>query len=233
MLLKSSVLLIFFFFISCGLIGPVPFLEAPTMEVLGNRIKITHNTKNNVNDFIGYDIYYKLYANDSTVDEERIKSDIKSIQTETAPGINILESSLSFRKITLYKDETPFSVISDNVLIAVRSGKDTAHEYIIDLSENKDQSQTPNIFLQSSSDNAKFVVGRHSSINNSRFTGFLQKTYYQETHQDHPSGASQTLTEFKINFAVVARGITTPKFENIYSKPVTLGVNQVPSYTIR
>lgn len=103
----------------CGL-PSIPFLAAPvnpdieTPTTLSPILSFQHNTENDQDDFRGYDLYYKIYADE---DDAAIAADEQAIAaTPQSPGPARLEQRGFVRAVVVTERDSsgqPFSITSD------------------------------------------------------------------------------------------------------------------------
>lgn len=111
---------------TCGL-PSTSFLSAPILPGISSegpptqrRLFFAHNTDNDIDDFDGYDIWYKLYATTET-GEDLLRADETHIEaTPRQPGSVRLQTRGFRRGIGLRRDDSGASQQFDDVLSIIR-----------------------------------------------------------------------------------------------------------------
>jgi len=233
--------------VSCGL-PTIPFLAPPQnagfsdtggLNEENRALTFEHNPANDIDDFRGYDLYYKFYL-DSQSDE--ITADTSFIDTTpTQPGPSRLTQRGFVRAIAVTERDTATRGIVESVLTGdgiphlPTSPTATPLEYLIDLTSTLGDDPDADVVVSWEAGGGRARGFRRRSISGdfgadpqSSLAGFWNRSTYRSFDWDlRQMNLGQTLEEdppdrLVIIWYVLAYGIEGTDFSGYYSEPLRL-----------
>ena len=219
--------------LSCG-VPTITYIAEPIYRTpTGSTLRFDHNSSNDSEDFKGDDLYYKIYnANDTS----SIDSDRSYVEGADTPGTSRLVVSNFLRMVRTQTGEPSGTGQTDPPVLPVGSGsRDNSFTISVDFSAaaqtvvvtNPGESTTSvSLYRQN------VLLGDQTAA--TEFDRFLDPDAFQylpgapETENDADlakmltTGYDETAT-YLAAVAVIAYGVDSTNFQQIYSTPIYLG----------
>jgi hypothetical protein len=197
---------------TCGL-EDISYYESPSFIYGSNILTLTHNTSN-VENFLGYDVYYRAYQTEALANTARATIE-SAIGTSGSTPDSVISTMTTNKFVKMYLASTP--TVAPTPLCKVASPSSSiAFNFLLDKS-------TANWYFTTSTDSSStptYVVrGLGRSSNNSFNYGYLTS---DSTDYSYSTDAIESGDTVYLVFFAVGYGYDFDKLAAKYSFPVSL-----------
>jgi hypothetical protein len=215
---------------SCGL-ETVTYFTAPSFVSLGSTLKLTHSIENTDSDFIGYDIFYRAYRDQSKASDDKSTIDNLIGQSTATPQSTLQQiKNLGFQMIRLSTNPS-----IDQLPLFRVTAKSTQVYYLISINLLNQAGDWYYTVSTDPSSSAGIGIVRSTESSFNSLYAATDKDYNGLAKDGTTADSSPSLSGDTVYFVfyAIAYGYDISKpTAGIYSMPASLSSETLASYTL-